>query len=142
MPKTPKSQGTADEYYNMDRQMQFEPGRVEIILERFANYSYERQSYRTEDGEAVEGILLDKEACNLLLRWWGKAKKPAVRGRPRTHQPLFANTNPYKMEFDEEMQKIVASGKKMRGAIKVATSNLAERHRVDFDTMRKRIRKK
>jgi hypothetical protein len=120
--------------------MERERGECRKILETLAGYWREKQSYRTDDGEVVEGILLDRDGCKLLLRWWGKVGKPVPRGRPRSQPSLFGN--PYKTEFDEEKQKIVASRMKARGATKEAIHILAERYRVTFDTMRKRIRGK
>jgi hypothetical protein len=119
------------------RFMERERGHVRFILEQLANYWLEAQSYRIDGGQIVEGILLDRNACELLLRWWGKVRKPVPRGRPPSQPSLFGN--PYKREFDEEKQKILISRKKVRGATKEAICILAERHRVTFDTMRKRI---
>jgi len=113
---------------------------AEGLLATFANYWREKQFYQTEDGDFVEGILLDQKACLLLLRWWGKLRKPGPRGRPRSSTPLLGN--PYKEEFEIERQRIVAVRRKDRGATKEAIAILAARHRVTFDAMRKRIQGK
>jgi hypothetical protein len=113
---------------------------AEKLLETLANYWLAKQFYRTDDGEFVEGMLLVGDDCELLLRWWGKVRKPVPRGRPRLHPSLFGN--PYQEEFELEKQKIIATRKKVRGATKEAIHVLAARHRVNFDAMRKRIRGK
>jgi hypothetical protein len=98
--------------------------------------SYRRQQFITEEGKSIHGVLLDSDECELLVSWW-EEMQPRHRGRPKLHPSLFGN--PYKEEFEQERQKIVAARKKERGATKQAIAVLAARHRVEFDTMRKRI---
>jgi hypothetical protein len=117
-------------------------GKAEALLSTLSNYWRERQFYKTEDGDSVEGILLDKGDCYLLLRFWGKLRKPIPRGRPRVPSSSLGIGNPYKEEFERERQRIVSTRKKERGATKEAIAILAERHRVTFDAMRKRVRGK
>jgi hypothetical protein len=116
--------------------------RAEALLDSVANYWREKQLYKTEDGDSVEGILLDEGACISLLRWWGKLRKPVPRGRPPLPLSSLDIGNPYQDEFERERQRIVAARKKERGATKEAIAILAARHRVTFDAMRKRVRGK
>ena len=113
---------------------------AENLFKTLASYVRESKTYRTEDGELVDGILLDSPACDLLVRWWGKGRKPNPRGRRRALPSLFGN--PYREEFEEEKRKIISHRKRERGATKEAIAALAVRHRVSFDAMRKRIREK
>lgn len=122
------------------RHIEREKHDVERLLETFQLYWSEKQSYGTDDGELAEGILLDRKACELLVRWWGRVRKPVPQGRPRALPSLFGN--PYLAEFEKEKEKIVAARKKDRGATKEAIAILAARHRVTFDAMRKRVRGK
>jgi hypothetical protein len=71
------------------------------------------------------------------MGWWAEQTTPR-RGRHKQLPSLFGN--PYREEFVREKKKIIAAGGKERGAIKEAITVLAKRHRVEFDTMRKRIR--
>ena len=72
-----------------------------------------------------------------LMHWWDEQTTPRRRGRHKLHPSLFGN--PYKNEFEREREKIIAARGKERGATKEAITALAERHNVEFDTMRKRI---
>jgi hypothetical protein len=116
--------------------------RAQALLDAVANYWREKRFYTTEDGDSVEGILLDNGDCYLLLRFWGKLRKPIPRGRPRVPSSSLGIGDLYKEEFERERQRIVSTRKKTRGATKEAIAILAERHRVTFDAMRKRVRGK
>jgi hypothetical protein len=103
--------------------------------------SKELQEYILPDGTAEEGVLLSRDEYERLIDWWDHQTTPPPaqrRGRRTLHPSLFGN--PYKSEFEEEKQKILKARGKGRGATKEAITTLAKRHRVEFDTMRKRIK--
>jgi len=95
------------------------------------------QEYAAADGTREKGVLLSPDEYDELISWWKEQTTPRGKGRRKLHPSLFGN--PYKEEFAWERKKIIAAGGKERGATKEAITALAKRHRVEFDTMRKRI---
>jgi hypothetical protein len=97
----------------------------------------EPQDYTAPDGTLEYGVLLSPDEYDDLISWRKKQEPPRGRGRRKLQPSLLGN--PYKEEFEREKKKIIASSGRERGAIKKAIASLARRHRVEFDTMRKRI---
>ena len=132
---TTKSLSQGERYLKAHRE--HEARWLDNLIHDLAEYYKNKQQYFTDNGETKCGILLDEEACKLLVRWWEKSR-PRKKGRPAKLPSLFAN--PFKQEFEQEIEKIKAARGTIRGATKAAIHILAERHRVQFDTMRKRIK--
>jgi hypothetical protein len=97
---------------------------------------YRRQWFVTENGEKLEGVLLDADECKLPRDWWMEIQH-RPRGRPELEPSLFGNS--YKEEFEQVRATIVGSTGKQRGSIQQAIAILAKKYRIEPDAMRKRI---
>jgi hypothetical protein len=113
---------------------------INDLINELRSYQYHARAYFTQDGTSEVGVLLNSNECKLLVRWWEETTNapPRRRGRRQLQPSLFGN--PYKEEFERERKKIAAARGKARGATKEAIAALAERYKVTFDAMRKRIR--
>jgi hypothetical protein len=96
-----------------------------------------------ENIDRAEGVLLDRAACNILLRWWDwwdsipnerkKSLTPRRRGRPAP-MPIVDYA-----EWEQERCRIVAETGKERGSITRATNAMAKRWNTTDGAARKRI---
>jgi hypothetical protein len=86
--------------------------------------------------QADEGVLLDRDACEILVDWWDEREvlpKPKPRGRPE-HAPMLDY-----MESEEERSRIVSEIGKERGSMKRLAIAMAKRWNTTQDAARKRI---
>jgi hypothetical protein len=109
----------------------------ETLITEISSCSAEQ--YLNSEGKMAYGVLLSLEVRAQLERLYEEEIAPGRRGRSMTLPSLLAD--PLWEEFETERIRIIAVTGKERGANTKATRILAERYKVEFDAMRKRIRK-